>query len=216
MTSTMDLYQRLLEHFGPQKWWPAETRFEMMVGAILTQNVNWNNVETAIDNLKKEGCLTPMSIWEIEKAHLEELIRPTGFYRQKAARLKRLSRCVLENGGVDHFLRQENLRDALLEIKGIGPETADSIALYAGDRPIFVVDAYTMRIVKRAFGFEGSYDDVQGYFQNTVPTDIEIYKEFHALLVRLGKENCSKRSPVCDGCPVNPLCLLRKPSASIF
>ncbi len=206
MVSTKELFDILLEEFGPQNWWPGDSDFEIMVGAILTQNVNWSNVEKALDNMKKADSLNLEAVCEMEDEQLEALVRPTGFYRQKAARLKRLSRVILEKGGIKYFLKEDDLRELLLDVKGIGPETADSIALYAARIPTFVVDAYTKRIVERFYGYRGNYDDIKDFFQNSLPKDVDIYNEYHALLVKLGKTYCKKTDPRCGECPISYHC----------
>lgn len=205
MPELVELYEDLLKAFGYQDWWPADSRFEVMIGAVLTQNVSWKNVETAIDNLKEEDLLSPESIVSVEEERLQELIKPTGFYRQKAARLKRLSRKIIDSGGVDVFLDLDGLRDELVGIKGIGPETADSIALYAANRPIFVVDAYTERILERMFGIEGDYEEIRSLFESEMEKKVVIYQEYHALLVELGKRYCRK-DPLCGECPLGRIC----------
>ncbi|MGM0510185.1 MAG: endonuclease III domain-containing protein [Thermoplasmatota archaeon] len=205
MTTLVHLYEILYETYGHQNWWPGETDFEMMVGAILTQNVNWKNVETAIQNLKREGLLNPRSIVDTEDKIIEEAIRPTGFYRQKSKRLKRLSSQVLEKGGVKRFLGQDDLRSTLLDIKGIGPETADSIVLYAAEEPSFVIDAYTKRILRRIDGVSGDHDELKTLFEKELPRDVRLYQDFHALFVELGKKHC-KKDPECDGCPLKSIC----------
>ncbi len=199
------LYIKLYNHFGPQNWWPAESRFEMMVGAILTQNVNWKNVEIVIARLKQEGILDPKSILKTPDTVLQELIRPSGFYKQKTNSIKRLALAIIEADGVDSFLNKNDLRTRLLDIKGIGPETADSIALYAGDKPYFVVDAYTMRILERMYGIVGNYSTIQNMFHKSLKKDIEQYQEFHALLVRTAKDFCTVK-PRCVKCPVSDRC----------
>ncbi len=206
MVSTKELFDILLDTFGPQNWWPGDSKFEIMIGAILTQNVSWRNVEKAIDNLKREDALSPDAVYKMDLERLEELIKPTGFYRQKAARLKRLSKLILKERGVDSYLQQKDLREQLLDIKGIGPETADSIVLYAGEIPTFVVDAYTKRIVERFYGFKGNYEDIKEFFQKSLLKDAETYNEFHALLVELGKKYCKKTGPRCGECPISHLC----------
>ncbi len=206
MASVMEVYEALMDHFGPQEWWPAESTFEMLVGAILTQNVSWRNVEVALENLKNHGVLDPERMQGMEQRELEILIRPTGFYRQKAERLKALSQAVLEQGGVVSFLKQEDLRNKLLGIKGIGPETADSMILYGAGEPTFVVDAYTTRITARVFGVEADYHTIKAFFEEDLPRDPVIYGEYHALLVVLGKRHCKKSKPVCEGCPICHLC----------
>lgn len=205
MVQLKALYEKLLEHFGEQDWWPGETRFEVMVGAILTQNVSWTNVEMAIDNLKADSVLNPAGIINIDKERLEDLIRPTGFYSQKADRLKRLAREIESRGGLDEFLEEEDLRSVLLDIKGIGQETADSIALYSAHRPQFVVDAYTRRILKRMYDVEGNYQKIKSIFEEEMKESVSLYKEYHALLVELGKNYC-KKDPSCEKCPVSVGC----------
>lgn len=199
-TKLFKIYKRLFAHFGPQAWWPADTPFEVIIGAILTQNTNWKNVEKAIANLKAARVLSPRAILEIRKSKLEELIKPAGYYRQKTKKLKAFVKYYLrENKG-------KNLRKELLEVHGIGPETADSILLYALDKPTFVVDAYTRRIGNRVGLFKfNDYHQIKEYFEQNLPRDLEMYKEYHALLVELGKNFC-KTKPDCVRCPINRLC----------
>lgn len=202
-----EIYERLYGSFGPQGWWPAETPFEVFVGAILTQNTAWANVEKAIDRLKGRGALEPHRIMEIPEEELQELLRPTGYYRIKAKRLKEAVKFLIGEfgGSMERMAREplEELRQKLLRIRGIGPETADSILLYACHKPIFVVDAYTKRILQRHGLIRGnvSYDELQGLFMDHLPKDVELYKEYHALLVRVGKTHCRPK-PKCDGCPL--------------
>ncbi len=202
------LLDLLLELYGPQGWWPAETRFEVIVGAILTQNTAWKNVEKAIANLKREGCLTPDRILSCPEERLKELIRPAGFYNQKAARLKEVSRFLLEHGGLEGLdvLPTEELRSLLLSIKGIGRETADSILLYAFDRPVFVVDRYTYRIFTRLGIWKGpfDYEGIRELVEKEIK-DVKELQEFHALLVEHAKRYCRKK-PLCNDCPLNQLC----------
>lgn len=193
----MDLYA----FFGPQGWWPADSDFEVMVGAVLTQNMSWRNVEKAISKLKTEGLMNPEAILETDRETLHECIRATGFYRQKTERLKILSERVIREGGVERFLKHPDIRGELLKVKGIGPETADSITLYAAGVPSFVVDAYTRRILERYIGVCGGYHEIRSFFHDELPRDVSLYREFHALLVRLAKEYCGKK-PLCSGCPV--------------
>ncbi len=201
------MYRRLYRAFGPQGWWPGDTPFEIAVGAILTQNTNWRNVERAIDNLRRHGILTPEGLCSARIDRLSFLIRPSGYFNIKAKRLKNFMSFIFANyGGKIEDLKgreAEVIRRELLEVKGIGPETADSIMLYALDYPVFVVDAYTRRILKRHYiideGF--SYDDIQELFHNNINRDVRLYNEFHALFVKLGKEYCRKK-PICDGCPL--------------
>jgi endonuclease-3 related protein len=161
----LDLYNLLLDRFGPQHWWPAETEFEVIVGALLTQQTRWESVEQAISNLKQQSLLTPTSIAQAERGTIEECIRCTGFYRQKAERLQLLSQHFSKNG-ISGILEKpiDELRKELLLLKGVGPETADSIILYAAHKPVFVIDAYTTRIC-RCIGIDGGYDALQRHFE---------------------------------------------------
>ncbi|MBU0591655.1 endonuclease [Candidatus Micrarchaeota archaeon] len=190
------LYDRLLEESGPQNWWPAETPYEVVVGAILTQNTNWKNVEKAIANLKKENLLNESSILKTENQELETLIRSSGFYRQKAERLKLATKkwIELQNRKDKLQLNTPELREEWLSVKGIGKETADSILLYAMDHPIFVIDAYTRRFCKAEFGLEfgvKDYDDCRMFFEKNLPKEnaLELFKEYHALIVEWGKRD---------------------------
>jgi endonuclease-3 related protein len=204
----LDIYQRLFEHFGPQDWWPGETPFEVCVGAILTQNTSWQNVKKAIDNLKQAELLSVQGLFQMEEAMLANLIRPAGYYNIKAARLKAFINFLMHEfrGDLDAMFQTplEEIRQQLLSIRGIGPETADSILLYAGGLPTFVVDAYTMRTLSRhGLIFEdATYEDVRGMFMDNLPADVQLYNEFHALLVALGKHYCKKTRPLCSSCPL--------------
>ncbi len=206
MEDIKELYEILLEEFGDQNWWPGETRFEVIVGAILTQNVSWTNVETAIDNLKEKDLLSPEKILDTNDEELYDLIKPTGFYRQKTSRLKRISRLIADMNGIEELFTEDDLRTKLLEIKGIGPETADSIILYAAEEPSFVVDAYTFRIMDRCFEIDGSYDEIKNLFEDSLGKDLLKLQEVHALIVELGKNYCFKNDPSCDRCPVSDYC----------
>lgn len=203
----MELYKRLFFAFGPQGWWPAESPFEVFVGAILTQNTSWRNVEKAIANLKGKGALVPEIIYEMPLEELEDLIKPSGFYKVKAKRLKEAVAFLIREfkGRMDLMAKAplQELRSKLLEVKGIGEETADSILLYACDKPIFVVDAYTKRILSRheITKDSSSYRELQRLFMDALPKDVALYKEYHALLVRLGKSFCRPK-PRCEGCPL--------------
>jgi endonuclease-3 related protein len=205
-----DIYERLSRRFGPQHWWPGQTPFEIIVGAILTQNTNWGNVEKAIGNLKKNNLLTPEKLHSLGMTELAELIRPAGYYNIKAGRLKSFLNRLFEkfDGNLDRLsaLSIDRLREELLSIKGIGPETADSICLYAFNKPVFVVDAYTGRILGRHRLLEpgAGYEDVRMIFESALPREVPLYNEYHALLVRLGKEYC-KTKPQCSGCPLEEL-----------
>ena len=204
----LDIYNRMLERLGRQNWWPADTPFEVCVGAILTQNTNWKNVEKAIKNLKKSKALSPEAIASMPLDRLEELVRPSGFYKQKARRLKDFSQWLVEKGGIGSLslIDTDTLREELLSIKGIGPETADSILLYALNRPVFVVDAYTYRIFTRhgIVDEDVDYNELQALFMENLPHDVELFKEYHALIVVVGKSFC-KRRPLCGGCPLEGL-----------
>lgn len=208
----LDVYKRLFNHFGPRHWWPAETALEVIVGAILTQQVAWRNVETAIANLKRRNVFDPVSLLAVPDEELWELIRPTRFFRQKVARLKDLCRVVMEefDGDLSAFLAQEPnaLRTRLLAIRGIGKETADSIVLYAAKQPVFVIDSYTHRIFSRLGLTTGSesYDALQEQFVKNLPRDVGLFNEYHALIVALGHHICFNRNPDCARCPLNELC----------
>jgi len=206
-----EIYERLYEFFGPQGWWPAETPLEVCVGAILTQNANWKNVEKAISNLKKENLLSVSALYEVPLSKLSELIKPSGYYNIKAKRLKNFINFLVEHyeGDLARLEAEDPkvLRTKLLEIKGLGPETVDSILLYALNKPVFVVDAYTYRILSR----HGlcpevvTYEELQSLFEENLEKEVELYKEFHALLVALGKNFCKKREPLCKSCPLSDL-----------
>ncbi|MBU0481050.1 MAG: endonuclease III domain-containing protein [Proteobacteria bacterium] len=202
-----EIYRRLLDHFGPQGWWPGETPFEVMVGAVLTQNTNWGNVEKAITNLKNAGFLSLEALADLDRNVLAELIRPSGYYNLKAKRLKNLLAAITENEGDldDYFACDlETLREKLLQVKGIGPETADSIILYAAEKPSFVVDAYTVRILRRhdLVWEEADYHEIRELFMDSLPEDTALYNEYHALIVKTAKEFCLKNNPRCEECPL--------------
>ena len=205
----VSFYQALLRHFGPQRWCPGNTRFEIIVGAILTQNTAWTNVEKAIARLKAAGALAVAPMEKLSSAGLAELIRSSGYYRQKAKKLKAFLEYLRRRygGSLGRMFRTptRQLRQELLDIHGIGDETADSILLYGGGRPIFVVDAYTRRILWRhgLIDPSASYQDIQDLFQREIPPDPPVYNEFHALLVRTGKQHCLRSAPLCQGCPLD-------------
>lgn len=202
-----EIFQKMLAYFGPQKWWPAETAFEVMVGAILTQNTNWTNVEKALLNLKQKSLLNPKSLFEIEAQALAELIKPAGYFNVKTQRLKSLLHFIYEEAEGDleklFNLSLFTLREKLLGVKGIGPETADSILLYAAQKPIFVIDQYTYRILSRHFliSEESSYEEMQSLMMQNLAEDLPLFNEYHALVVRVGKEFC-KPKPQCEHCPL--------------
>ncbi|MHC4396206.1 MAG: endonuclease III domain-containing protein [Planctomycetota bacterium] len=205
-----EIYKLLLDHFGPQHWWPGETPFEIITGAILTQNTSWVNVEKAIANLKSANCLDAEKLHNLKAAELAELIRPAGYFNIKAKRLKNFLTWLFENyaGQLTNLetLSTDRLRAELLSVNGIGPETADSILLYAFDREIFVVDAYTARIAVRHSLIEpgADYEQLQCLFQSNLPPDAELFNEYHGLLVQLGKNFC-KPKPNCADCPLEKL-----------
>jgi endonuclease-3 related protein len=205
------VYRRLYDRFGPQGWWPGETSFEVVVGAILTQNTNWKNVEKAIANLKKAGALSPAKMKMLPRRRLAALIRPAGYYNVKAERLGNFLAYLDGRHGMDMDRLGKTpgrrLREELLSVGGIGPETADSILLYGCGKPYFVIDAYTKRIGSR-HNFcppRATYDEVQDIFTAVLPRRVKIYNEYHALIVRLGKDHCRPSNPRCGGCPLEPM-----------
>lgn len=205
------IYEQLLKIFGPRNWWPGDTSFEIIIGAILTQNTAWTNVEKAIKNLKEHNYLEPEKIKNIPQDKLAELIRPAGYYQLKAHRLKEFIEFLFSNydGNLDKMFKQDmwKLRSEFLGVKGIGLETADSILLYAGNKPIFVVDAYTKRILTRhhLIDEKATYTQIQDLFMNNLLPDIQLYNEYHALIVQLGKGICAKSKPKCNICPLKEL-----------
>lgn len=211
----VDVYDRLFAHFGAQHWWPGDSDFEIIVGAILTQNTSWSNVEKAIANLKRARLLTPTALKRVPLARLARLIRPSGYFNLKAKKLKTFVRFLSDRHrgtrSVSHLfkLNTHTLRAELLAVYGIGPETADSIILYAARQPIFVIDAYTRRIFAR-LGFsrdDASYAELQSMFMAHLPHDAKLFNEYHALIVALGKNICVKRAPRCAKCPLIEICL---------
>lgn len=220
------IYEKLLTTFGTQGWWPTSRngipvhhgkapknnneRFEIIIGAILTQNTNWKNVEKALINLNKYNLINIKKIMNIDKNRLAKLIKPSGYYNQKAERLilaaeffnKNIKKFMIKNNDKNHI---DNLRNSLLNLKGIGPETADSILLYAFQKPIFVIDAYTRRIMGRNSIKVNDYHELQALFMNRFKNNkdkVSIYKQYHALLVKLGKDYC-KPKPLCPKCPMS-------------
>lgn len=208
----IQIYEHLYLRYGPRGWWPADSQLEVIIGAILTQAVAWRNVEKAIDNLKGEGVLDYQALLELPEDKLADLIRPALYNRQKAKKIKAILQFIeLEyQGHLDHMFQTplEQLRSQLLGIWGIGPETADSILLYAGNKAIFVVDAYTIRIFHRLGLVDEkiTYKEMQDFMQAHLATQVEIYNEFHALLVALGSECCRKKRPQCFKCPLGNFC----------
>jgi len=203
----LNIYETLLSHYGDLRWWPAKTPYEVIVGAVLTQNTAWNNVEKAIANFGEN--LTPESVTDMSLSELEKIIRPAGFFSRKAACLKAVTAWFARyNFDVPTVQKEplEKLRPELLSIKGVGPETADSILLYAFDFPTFVADAYTIRLCERYPVSAGpGYTAVKSYFEENLPHSAEIYNNFHALIVTNAKEHCRK-TPICVGCPLLEQC----------
>ena len=215
MSNLMKIYRCLFDHYGPRNWWPADTPFEVAVGAILTQNTNWSNVEKAIANLCSADSLDCNRISELDRQELEALIRPSGFFRQKAERLQLFCYYLRDNyhSSLEQMLRQplETVREELLRLKGVGPETADSILLYAGNHPSFVVDAYTGRLFSRLGLLAGTekYEQTRKLFMDRLPQQSDLYNEYHALIVIQCKEHCRKR-PECTDCPLEDSCRYRQ------
>lgn len=211
----LDIYQKIYDHLGPRGWWPADTPFEVCVGAILTQNVAWRNVVKAIDALREEGLLEARLLYLAPEEKVAGLIRPTRYYNQKARRLKDFCSLVVNgyNGDLERLLALPagDLRRILLGLKGIGRETADSILLYAAQKPVFVVDAYTARI----FGRLGiippgwGYDRLQSFFTGNLPERVDLFNEYHALIDGIGNRYCSGSSPRCGECPLGEICKSR-------
>ncbi len=206
-TVLMRIYKKLYRAYGPRNWWPGETSFEVMVGAILTQNTSWRNVERAIQRLKEKGILNPEGIHQLKRSQLASLIKSSGYFRIKADRLKEFVNFLFENydGNINRMRKEElkTLRKKLLGVKGLGPETADSILLYGLRKPIFVVDAYTKRILSRhgITSENATYEEIQKLFMENLLLDERLFNEYHALLVHLGKTVC-KKTPKCDICPI--------------
>lgn len=206
--SLLQIYRKLYKEFGPQHWWPARTKFEVIVGAILTQNTNWGNVEKAIHRLKAAGVLSERALRDIPAAKLAALIKPAGYFNVKARRLKNFMRFLFDeyDGSLKAMGREDghHLRQKLLTVNGVGPETSDSILLYALDRPVFVVDAYTKRFLYRHNLIErkADYHQIQELFTFHFDEDILFFQEYHALIVALGKNYC-KPTPLCERCPLN-------------
>lgn len=214
----MPLYEAMAAHFGPCRWWPGETPFEVAVGAVLTQNTAWRNVEKALTLLKAGGPLTPARLLAMPADEMEKALRPSGFYRLKTTRLRNLLEFMASfpdfaDDAELAFMQHRDtgtLRDELLRVKGVGPETADCILLYALGRPSFVVDAYTRRLVGRHAllppGVPPSlpYDGLREFFMKALPLDVSLYNEYHALIVRTGNVFCKKNRPLCHACPLGP------------
>jgi endonuclease-3 related protein len=203
-------FHALFAAYGPQHWWPGRTRFEIMVGAILTQNTSWTNVGHAIRNLRGARMLSPQAIRRVRATRLAQLLRPSGYFRQKTKTLKSLVNFLFDSygGSLSRLFATPTtvLRDRLLELHGVGPETADSILLYAGKHPVFVVDAYTRRILERHGHTHPrlGYDEIRKMFESALPARHQLFNEFHALIVHVGKNFCHKTNPFCSRCPLNP------------
>jgi len=212
-------YETLYKALGPQRWWPARTPFEVIVGAILTQNTAWTNVQRAIANLRRERLLTPAALERVPRRRLERLIRSSGYFRQKARKLKEFTAFLRREyrGSLARMFRTPTaeLRERLLAVHGIGRETADSILLYAGGHGVFVVDAYTKRILARhGLAHEkAQYEEVRALFESSLPADAETYNEFHGLIVNVGKNWCRTRNPRCEQCPLLPFLPGREPAS---
>jgi endonuclease III related protein len=207
----LDTFQILHTHYGPLHWWPAETPFEVCVGAILTQNTNWGNVEKAISNLKREGLLSAKALLDVPIELLAEVIRPAGFFNVKSIRLKDFVGWLFAryDGKLERMFScdWQDLRQELLNVRGIGPETCDSILLYAGGKPSFVVDAYTKRLFSR-LGIvteKADYEEIRAVFMENLPQDMELFNQYHALIVQHCKEHCRKK-PLCPGCELHVSC----------
>ncbi|MBL7197012.1 MAG: endonuclease III domain-containing protein [Candidatus Omnitrophica bacterium] len=202
------IYKKLFNRFGKQNWWPAKTRLEVIIGAMLTQNTAWPNVEKAVSNLRKKGLLSLEKISKVKTDKLASLIKPAGYFNVKTKRLKNVLEFIQQHyqGDLRDMQRSNTLelRNQLLNVNGIGPETADSILLYAFNKPVFVVDVYTKRILSRLrmVAFDSSYDDIQNIFMKNLTPDTYLFNEYHALIVKLGKDYCKKNRPKCKECPI--------------
>lgn len=208
MNLLLEIYDKLHRAFGPQHWWPGDTPFEIAVGAILTQNTNWGNVEKAIQNLKRYRALSSKALHGMPVGKLTESIRPAGYFNIKAQRLKSFIDFLMNDyrGSMKKMEKEDmhTIREKLLGINGIGPETADSILLYALGKPVFVIDAYTKRVLSRhgVMDHEKSYEEFQELFHGSLKRDVTLYNEYHALLVKVGKTYCKRQKPKCEKCPL--------------
>ncbi|MDR4506316.1 MAG: endonuclease III domain-containing protein [Candidatus Scalindua sp.] len=206
----LTMYNRLFKSFGRQYWWPGETDFEVVIGAILTQNTNWGNVKKAIRNLKDAQVFTPQKLYEIDRDRLADLIRPSGYFNVKARRVKNFIEWLFLHycGSLSKMFLQDfvDLRTQLLSVNGIGRETADSILLYAAQQPTFVVDAYTKRVLVRhgLISEDFDYETIKAFFEDNLPRDVALYNEYHALLVRVGNNFCKPKMQ-CDECPLKDI-----------
>ena len=204
----LKLYRSLRGHYGHRKWWPGESPFEVIVGAILTQNTSWKNVEKAIANLKKAGVLTPGRLSRLSHGRLASLIRPAGYFNVKADRIRAFMRFLNRHyeGNLHYLFRADwrKVREELLSVRGIGPETADAILLYAGQKPSFVVDTYTRRLLTRHQFIHGSetYEEIRNLIQEGIPRRTGLYNDYHAQIVEVGKHHC-RPQPRCKSCPLH-------------
>ncbi|WP_425397267.1 endonuclease III domain-containing protein [Aeoliella sp.] len=203
----LDLYEEMFSAFGPQQWWPGETPLEVVIGAVLVQNTAWRNVERAIENLKQHDLIDVERLYAVKPSRLERLIQPAGYFRVKARRLRNVLEFLVDehDASLDRLfeLPLEEARTQLLAVNGVGPETADSILLYAGEMPKFVVDAYTRRVLLRHgwLAPPAKYETMQKFFEARLPEDVPLYNEYHALIVRVGNQYC-RAKPNCEECPL--------------
>jgi endonuclease-3 related protein len=209
--SLLAVFNRLFDRYGPLKWWPADTPFEVCVGAILTQNTSWINVEKAVTALKQVAIMSPATLHGCDPEYLAQLIRPAGYFNVKSRRLKDFTSWLFLNhqGSLERMFagNWRELREELLRVRGIGPETADSILLYAGNKPSFVVDAYTSRLFRRLglLPEAAGYDETRDLFMNSLPEDVALFNEYHAQIVAQCKQFCRVK-PLCSGCPLDNSC----------
>ena len=205
----VQIYNRLSEYYGHQAWWPADDLFEILAGAILTQNTAWTNVEKAIKNLKQQGLCNSQSLSTIDQSELAQLIRSSGYFNQKSERLIRFAKWYEQRGGVENLMLKglEELRAELLNLNGIGDETADDMLLYAFEKPSFIIDTYTRRIFSRInlLAEKSPYLVLQNTFQQALSCDVALFQQYHALIVTHAKKHCLKK-PVCTGCPIRDRC----------
>lgn len=209
MAGPQAVFDALYAAFGPQGWWPADTDYEVMVGAVLTQNTAWRNVEGALANLRARDLLAPSAVMAVSEVELADALRPAGYYNVKASRLRNLTAALIKDGGVAGWRRWQTgaLRQRLLSVRGVGEETADCILLYVLQRPVFVIDAYTRRILSRMglVAADASYEALADWFRQGLPAEPQVYNECHALLVRLGGRVC-RPQPRCPECPLRDMC----------
>jgi len=214
-------YLALQGHFGPQQWWPARTRLEVILGAILTQNTAWHNATLALRNLRQSGFLSWQGLRRASLSTLEECVRPAGFYRQKARTIRNFVDWLMQQhaGSLRRLLSrpEEELRRQLLDLRGLGPETVDAILLYAAERPSFVADAYTRRVLARhgLVAAAADYHETQEFLHAHLPRDAQLFNEFHALLVEVGKQHCKPHSPKCAGCPLEEFLPGQRPAQNL-